>query len=169
MKKILIVVAAKAFRDLEFITPKAFFEQDGCQVETISTENTSIGRFGFKIEHHLSISAISSEDFDGIFFVGGIGSLDLIDNIELKALTQSFKDQNKVIGAICAAPRILLEWGILDGKKCTGHNWDKKFPTLCTKNKAIYENNSVVFDENFITGDGPESIEETSIAFLRAL
>ncbi len=61
-------------------------------------------------------------EFDAIFFVGGVGSLDYLENETARKLTQSFLDEGKLVGAICAAPRNFLKWGILAGKKCTGYN-----------------------------------------------
>jgi hypothetical protein len=42
MKQILMILASKNFRDLEYIVPRAFFEQKLiCQITTTSTETVS--------------------------------------------------------------------------------------------------------------------------------
>jgi len=42
MKKILMILAPSEFRDLEYIVPKAFFEQSNFEVTTTSSEILSI-------------------------------------------------------------------------------------------------------------------------------
>ena len=170
MKKIIIILPKKNFRDLEYIVPKAFFEKNNCQTETFSEKKISIGRFGYETNNQILSEDILVKNFDGIFFPGGLGSLDLIKNQIVKNLVQEFFEQNKIIGAICAAPRLLLSWGILNNKKCTGHNWDQNFDFLCKKNNAFFEKNAnVVIDDNIITANGPEAAEEFAINFLKLL
>lgn len=169
MPKLLIVLASQNFRDTEYITPRAIFEQQGIEVQTTSTVNESIGRFGYKVQNDLLLKDVQPEHFDGIFFVGGLGSLDFEENKEAKQLTKTFQDQSKTIGAICAAPRNFLSWGILRDKKCTGHNWDNQFPDLCEKHGAIYKDQDVVIDKNIITANGPEASEECANTLVKAL
>ena len=166
-KKILMVLAPQNFRDLEYIVPKAFFEQHNCEVETTSTELFSKGRFGYQVYHDFTIDETGLDGFDALFFVGGVGALDFLENNKAKELALKFFAADKVLGAICAAPRVFLKWGILKEKKATGHNWDGNFQNLCKEGGAIFENKSVVTDGNVLTADGPESAEEAALEFLK--
>ena len=157
--KILMILAADNFRDTEYLTPRAFFEKAGFEVQTTSTEPESVGRFGYRVYHENLIHDLNAEDFDAILFVGGGGSLKLESNSDAKRIAQESLDQNKILGALCAAPRNLLKWNLLKGKKCTGHNWDDQFPDLCEKNGALYQKAECVVDENIITAHGPEAVE----------
>ncbi|MCF7812247.1 DJ-1/PfpI family protein [Candidatus Gracilibacteria bacterium] len=169
MKRILMVLAPKDFRDSEYIVPRAFWEQNGADVMTCSTEFQSTGKYGYKVTHDFEINEVCAGDFDALFFVGGGGSLELVDNEELKELTENFQQSKKVIGALCAAPRNLLQWGILKGKKCTGYNGDGKLPDLCKKYGAQFVDQSTVTDGQYVTGTGPHSAEETALALLDVL
>ena len=169
MKKVLMVLAEKNFRDIEYIVPRAFFEQAGITVKTASVKETSLGRFGFKVQNDFLIPHVSATDFDGIFLVGGNGSLDFLENEDLQTLTENFLKNNKLCGAICAAPRLLLQWGLMKNKKCTGWNGDGEVPILCEKYDAIFEDSSVVFDQKVVTGNGPKASEETALKFIENL
>lgn len=169
MKNILMVLAPKNFRDLEYIVPRAIWQQKGAKVATTSSTPFSLGRFGYEVKNDFLLEEISSDNFNGVFFVGGAGALDLQNNQNAKFIAEDFSATGSSVGAICAAPRNLLEWGLLRGKKCTGHNWDGEFGKLCQKNGAIFEEKSVVVDGNFCTGNGPEAAEETALEFWKML
>jgi len=171
MKTILFVLAPRNFRDAEYLVPRAFFEQNGYNVVTTSLQKESVGTFGFRVQNDFLLDEAEKrkEEFDAIFFVGGVGSLDYGDNKTVQKLTEYFVSQKKVIGAICAAPRNLLKWGILAGKKCTGNNWDNNFPNLCQEAGAIYVAEKVVADGGIVTGDGPEAGEIFAQKFMEQL
>ncbi len=162
-----MVLASADFRDVEYIVPRAFFEQNNCSVKTASTKDISVGSFGYRVENDFLLGEVETGDFDGLFFVGGAGSLGFMEDDEAKNLAFDFLNSGKPLGAICAAPRNFLKWGVLEGKRATGHNWDGNFPTFCKKFGAEFENNSVVVDEKVLTADGPEAAEETAVEFLK--
>lgn len=166
MFRILIIIASENFRDLEYIVPKAFLKQNNCKVVTASTKKTATGRFGYKVKNNLLIDQVDSDEFDGILFVGGLGSLNFMKNEVLENLTKEFVKKEKVIGAICASTRTLLNWGILKGVRCTGHNWDGQFPELCRLNEAIWKNEDVIISGNFVTAQGPDVSEDFVLKFL---
>lgn len=163
MKKLLFVLASEMFRDLEYIVPRAICEQAGIGVKTISTTKESIGRFGYKVENDLVVGdTVSVSDYDGIVFVGGLWSLDYIGNDEMKSLALEFNNSKKLVAAICAAPRVLLAYGILDGKNVIGNDWDGNFWEMCSWVSACYmgQEKWVARDENIITAYGPEEAEQ---------
>ena len=167
--KILMILAIDNFRDTEYLTPKAFFEQAGFEVITTGPEPQSVGRFGYRVNHEEFIHSISAYSYDAVLFVGGGGSLQLESNTDAKRLAQECLEQDKILGAICAAPRNLLSWGLLEGKKCTGHDWGGEFENLCHKNKALYQNTECVVDGNIITANGPEAVEFWANSIIQML
>ncbi len=169
MKSILMVLASENFRDTEFLTPYSFFKQNNYSVKTVSVSDKSIGRFGYEVRNNYLIEQIDCDNFDGVFFVGGSGILDLQNNERLREITTEFINSNKACGAICAAPRNLLFWELLIGKRCTGWNGDNEFPKLCEKYGAVFVDKKVVIDGNIVTGNGPNAVEEIAIEFMRLL
>lgn len=165
MKTILMVLAPQDFRDSEYIVPRAFWEQLGFRVQTTSLVQIAVGRFGFRVTNDVLLADAEEQDFDGIFFVGGTGSLVYQENKTAKALTSSFIAAGKPYGAICAAPRNFAAWGLLTGKKCTGHNSDGSFAALCAQVGAEFVDAPTVTDGLLCTGAGPTATEATALQF----
>lgn len=168
-KKILMVLASSDFRDTEYIVPRSFFEQNNYSVKTASISAISLGRFGYFVMNDYLIEDVSMDDFDGIFFVGGNGSLEYLNNESARNLTTQFLNAGKACGAICAAPRNFITWGICGGRKCTGWNGDGEVPKLCKKYGATFVDQSVVVDGNLVTGNGPMASEEMAVEFMRVM
>ncbi len=165
-----MVLAPQNFRDEEYLVPRQVWEKAGHTVVfTCSTTKQAHGTLGAVVDIDFLISEVKAGDFDGIFLVGGGGCLDYLTNNDVKSLVERFKENKKGIGAICAAPRLLLAWGLLKGKKCTGWNGDHQFENLAEQGQGIYVNKNAVKDKNFVTGDGPQSAEKTAKLFLEVL
>jgi protease I len=171
MKKILIVLSENNFRDCEYLVPRAFFEQSGYKVRTVSISYLSIGKFGYKVDNDYTFETDFEElrEFDALFFVGGLDSLEFRNNSDIKALTKNFFYSNKLICAVCTAPRLLLEWKFLEGISCTGSDYDGNFDKLCCKFKSINLKKNVVVDRNIITCVGPSALEEFSLETINFL
>lgn len=96
------------------------------------------------------IDTIKADDFDMIVLPGGQpGSDNLNADTRVKDLIRSFYSKGKLTGAICAAPIVLADAGVLDGRHATA------YPTY--KNRlgaAVYEEKPVVSDGNVLTSRG---------------
>jgi putative intracellular protease/amidase len=171
MVKILIVLAKDNFRDCEYLVPRAFFEQSGYEVSCVSVDFFSTGRFGFKVENDFTFDSDFEElkDFDALYFVGGIGSLDFINNSKVSELINLFFSCGKVIGAICAASRVLLNCGVMKGVECCGSNYDGNFSQICDSFGAKFVDEGCVVSGNFVTACGPNDVEEFSLNFIKLL
>lgn len=153
MKKIVFVVAPKTFRDEEYVEPKEILEQAGIQVTTASTVKGEIfGKIKIKAQSQMLVTDIKVEDFDGIFFVGGMGSAIYFDDKFVHKLVNDFYNANKIVSAICIAPTILANSGVLKGKKATV--FPDGEPALIAGG-ANYTAKAVEVDGNIITGNGP--------------
>jgi putative intracellular protease/amidase len=163
-----MILASERFRDVEYIVPRAFFEKKGFKVSTASSAKLSTGRFGYEVINDFMIDELHVKNFDGIYFVGGTGSTEYIQNEKARLLTEAFFVAQKPIAAICAAPRNFLHWGLLKGRRATGHNGDGQFPRLALQFGAIPEpEKTVVYDDGILTASGPEASEESALAFMK--
>jgi len=97
------------------------------------------------------IDSIKAEDFDMIVLPGGQpGSDNLNADKRVKNLVRDFYLKGKLTGAICAAPYVLANAGILEGKRATS------YPTYRDRlGSAVYEEKTVVEDANVLTSRGP--------------
>lgn len=157
MINFLFIIVAN-FRDGEYFTPKEILEKAGVEVQTASFQKGEvIGVEGGKVMADLSIDNINSSDFAGVAFIGGMGMVPRIADQPLIDLAKTFYNTDKIVAAICIAPMILANAGILKGKNatiCAGAEND-----LQSKG-AIYNNQIVVVDGNIVTAQGPSAAEE---------
>ena len=158
MKKIVFVTAPKTFRDEEYIEPKEILEKAGIQVTTASTVKGEIfGKIKMKAQSQMLVTDIKVEDFDGIFFVGGMGSAIYFDDKFIHKLVNDFYNANKIVSAICIAPTILANAGVLKYKKATV--FPDGEPALIAGG-ANYTAQDVEVDGNIITGNGPMAAKQ---------
>ena len=164
-----MILAAQNFRDEEYFDPRAAFEANNADVMTTSTAYQITGTLGAKVTVDLLLSEVSVKEFDAIFFVGGSGCLEYIHNNSAQMLAEKFFKAQKGIGAICAAPRLLLHWELLEGKKMTGWNGDHVLESLSEQHGAEYTGNDVEVDGLFLTANGPEVARKAGEEFIKLL
>lgn len=164
-RKVLMVISFENFRDEELFTPKKIFEKNGISVDIASVKKgVAKGMLGANVNVNLTLEEIEIENYEGIIFVGGIGSQNLFNNYNAIKLAQDFYKDKKIVGAICLAPCILAKSGILKGKKATCY---PSAVDILKENGVIYTGKEVEIDGNIITGSGPESAEKFAVTFLK--
>lgn len=152
MKKVFIFLA-DGFEEIEAIAPIDILRRAEIDVVTvsISDSNTVSGAHGIKIE---ADQLFTNTDFSLndllVLPGGGVGTRNLGAHNELKALLLKQHSDGKQIAAICAAPSVLGQLGILAGKEAIS------YPGFESQLKgAVISKSTVVKDENIITGKGP--------------
>jgi putative intracellular protease/amidase len=166
-KKILMLVAPTNYRDIEYIVPKAFFEQHRYDTITTSLQATAVGRYGYIATVDTLIA--DAQHYSALYMVGGGGSSIFEQDATTRYLVSDFFAQQKPVAAICAAPRCLLAWGLLANKKMTGWNGDGLLPDLAAQHSAIYTGHTVEIDEYILTADGASASEESAIGLMGML
>jgi len=111
------------------------------------------------------IDTVKAEGFDMIVLPGGQpGSDNLNADTRVKELIRDFHSKGKLTGAICAAPYVLANAGILEGKRATS------FPSLRDRlGGAVYEEKPVVEDGNVLTSRGPGTALYFGLAIVERL
>ena len=171
-KKILMVVAFKDFRDEEYFIPKKVLEQADFSIDTTSTEKgIAVGSQGSEAIIHIGLDEINLENYEAVVFCGGTGMSNELDNQNFHKLAKDFYQNNKVVAAICVAPALLAQAGILENKRATvwSSSLDKSFIKVLEENGAIYEDNPVVIDNKIITANGPDAAEDFGKAIKELL
>ncbi|MEM2674590.1 MAG: DJ-1/PfpI family protein, partial [Candidatus Hadarchaeales archaeon] len=74
------------------------------------------------------------------------------------SLAKEAAELGKKVCAICIAPVILANAGLLENRKATV--WDGEFRRMLEEKGAKYVNKSVVVDGNIITANGPGAASE---------
>lgn len=163
MTKALFVIAPKDFKDVEYLTPKQILADGGVETITASLEKQAIGIDGAKIEVDLLLDEVN-EIYDAIIFIGGPGSKIYFENTKAHELIKKHNQEGKIIAAICIAPTILANAGILQGKKAT------IFPGFDKNLKdANYTGEKVTVDNNIVTASDPTAAGLFGLELLKKL
>ena len=166
-KKVLMIVAPKNFRDEELLRPKEILEKAKANV-TIASKGvkTAKGMFGSTISVDLDLAEANVKDYDAIVFVGGTGAEVYFNDPQALKIAKEAYEQGKVVAAICIAPSILANAGILEGKKATA------FPSEASNLEAkgaIYTGEAVTVEGKIITAKGPEAAVQFGNAIAKLL
>ncbi len=157
-KNVLVVIASSNFRDEEYAEPRKALEAAGARVTVAcSSLNASKGKLGMEVQPDVLISDVRESDYDGIVFVGGGGSKEYFEDPVAHKLAQSFYGRGKLTSAICIAPAILANAGLLSGKKAT--SFPSSADTLKAKG-AVFTGGGVESDGTIVTGVGPEAAKQ---------
>lgn len=123
---------------------------------------TVTGKSGIRIEADDLLDGITHDHFDMLFLPGGPAVMDLRKNPKVLGLISKFHENEKLIAAICAAPLLLHDAGVLGGRKFTAH-----FSTA----SELMENCSerVVSDGALITSRGAGTALEFGLEIVAVL
>ena len=166
-KKVLMVIASSNFRDEEYAEPRKALEDAGARVVVAcSSLSTAKGKLGLEVKPDILISNVREGDYDGIVFVGGGGSKEYFDSPVAHMLAQSFYSHNKLTSAICIAPAILANAGLLKQKKAT--SFPSSAEILKTKG-AVFTGSGVESDGIIVTGVGPEAAKQFGAKLVEVL
>jgi peptidyl-prolyl cis-trans isomerase A (cyclophilin A) len=166
-KKILMIVAPQNFRDEEYFEPRKILEDAGAQVTTASLVTGPVtGARGGTATADILLSAAQPDDYAAIVFIGGSGAEVYRDNPDAHRLAAAFTSAGKPVAAICIAPAILANAGVLKGKKATAFSSAQQ---ALTDGGAIVTPQPVVQDGLLITANGPEAAGAFGQALLAQL
>ena len=167
MKKAVMIIAQKDFRDEELLKPRAILEKNGISVTVASTVLGPVkGLMGAEVQSGMRIKDINPEDFDLIVFVGGGGAQQYWDDPVAHELARKAYQGGKLVAAICIAPVILGKAGLLKGKRATV--WTTNAGQLKVSG-AEYTGKNVEKDGTIITAAGPFAAQEFGEELVKAL
>lgn len=166
-KKALMVIAQQDFRDEELFTPKEALTKAGVSVTVAgAAKGSATGMLGGTADVELALADAKVDDYDAIIFVGGTGAQTFFEDETALQLAKDAVAKGKVVGAICIAPSILANAGVLKGKKATCYQSESD--NLKSKG-AECAADPVVQDGKIITADGPESAGPFGQKLIEAL
>ncbi len=169
--KIAMIIAPKDFRDEELLIPKSLFEEKGLEVKIVSAKKESLGIYGGFVKTDIMLNKLKPANFDAIIFVGGGGALRYMENEQVGDIIKNSVKNNKILGAICIAPLLLANSGVLKGKEATvfSSRTDKKPIKILEQSGASYQSRPVVTDGNIITANGPKAARQFAEIIIEKL
>jgi protein deglycase len=165
MRKVALLLA-DGFEEIEAITPANYLRRAGVDVYLTGVEGLSVtGAHNITFEADVTIEELP-HDLDGVVIPGGMpGAANIAASKEALKLIKRIYNDSELVGAICAAPAIVLgAAGLLEGREFTC------YPGFETQVKgARFSEESVVRDSNIITSRGPGTAAEFSLALVEYL
>lgn len=154
------------FEEIEALAVVDLLRRAEIEIEMISvTDKKEVtGSHNITIQTDKLYSEVNIEKADLLFLPGGPGTPNLQKHEGLIQALKQFNDNGKRIAAICAAPSILGELGMLNGKKATcfpGYE-DKLIGAELVRDKAIT-------DGNITTARGMGTSIELGLELIRLL
>ena len=162
-----MIVASSNFRDEEYLEPKKILESERVQIKVCSSSlKVSRGYKGTEAKPEILIDNLKVDEFDAIIFIGGSGASEYLNNLSAHKVAVDAIEKDKVLAAICLAPSILANTGILHGKRATSFSGEKN---NLIKKGAIFTQADVEVDGKIITATGAEAAKKFGEAILKLL
>jgi protease I len=155
MARIVLLIAPERFRDEELFDTKRELDRAGHQtVVTSMRKGYCPGSRGGRAHATLLLSEVNPDDYDAVVFVGGGGSKVYFEDQVAQGLAKEMDETGKVVAAICLAPVILANAGILKGRDATVAGTEAR--TIEAKG-ARYMGPGVVVAGNVVTANAPKA------------
>ena len=146
------IFLANGFEEIEALAPVDFLLRAGIEVKTVGVSGKMCkGAHGISVEADiLPEDVVLDENVQGIILPGGMpGAENLNNSSDVQKAIDYCAENNKIIGAICAAPFILGRKGLLEGKNATC------FPGFEDELKgASLVEDGVIIDGSIVTARG---------------
>lgn len=138
-----------------------------CGVEcTVASQTGSLevtGRNGITLKTDCYFKEVVDKPFDLVVLPGGPGVHALRNTPTLLQVLQRQASDGKPLAAICAAPTVLHDAGLLEGRSYTAHF------TVADELPHIEEDSAVVVDGNIITSRGAGTAVEFGLTLAKIL
>ncbi len=167
MTKRVLVPIADGTEEIEAVTIIDVLRRAGAEVTVASVNNLQItASRGVKLVADCLIGDCRGETFDLVVLPGGIpGAEHLRDDLVLKEILLDQRASQRLYGAICAAPAVVLErHGLLEDRMATSH---PGFTADLRNDSASHHR--VVVDDNCITSQGPGTAMQFSLKLVEML
>jgi protease I len=164
------ILAADMFERVELEEPRKALEEAGADVEVVSIHDGEIKGFDHfepanTVKVDRTVEEVSPDDYDALLIPGGVGNPDQLRGDEnAVSFVRKFDAAGKPMAVICHGPWVLVESGVVRGKRVT--SW----PTLETDIRNAggdWVDDEVVVDGNVVTSRKPDDIPAFNREMLR--
>lgn len=166
MSSKVLVLLAPGFEEIEAVTIIDILRRAEIDVTIAGLEKNMVeGSHQISIKADTYYKSIEIDEYDFIILPGGQpGTNNLKLNQTIIEWLQKFKNEDKMIGAICAAPIVLKEANISQGIRLTSYPAEKN-----QFDEKFYSENKVVFDQNIITSRGVGTAIDFSLELVKLI
>ena len=161
-----LVPVAEGFEELEAVTVIDLLRRAGIEVTVAGLADGPVrASRGTRMLPDATLDAVADRPWDMIVLPGGLPGADhLAADARLRDLLRAHAGAGRWTAAICAAPKVLVAAGLLEGRRATA------FPGILEAaghGTAVAE--AVVRDGEIITSRGPGTAMDFALALIEAL
>jgi len=165
MNKRVLCLLVPGFEEIETVTPVDLLRRAGAEVvlASLSGERAIKGRCDLLLQADVTLADVANDAFDLLLIPGGPGVRALRSDGRPAQLARQFAAASKPIGAICAAPTVLADAGLLEGRRYTAHfSVNEELPRVLSGAR-------VVEDGDLITSRGAGTALDFGLALVKRL
>ncbi len=165
MAKRVLCLLVPGFEEIETVAPVDLLRRAGAEVTlaSLGDEPLLTGRSQVTLRADARLSELDAESYDLLLIPGGPGFKTLRADGRPARLARSFVDAGKPVAAICAAPTVLADAGVLAGRRYTAHF------SVHDELKEARADERVVEDGLLITSRGAGTAVDFGLALVRRL
>ncbi|MEO6670721.1 MAG: type 1 glutamine amidotransferase domain-containing protein [Ferruginibacter sp.] len=155
------ILTDHGFEEIELTSPKKALEEAGAIVDIVSMQKGIVkgwdhDHWSIELPVNVQLDEASPEDYDALMIPGGVINPDEMRRHQSYInFVQHFLETGKPVAAICHAPQLLIETGMLHERNLTS------FPSIKTdliNAGAIWEDKEVVVDNGLVTSRNPSDL-----------
>ena len=172
MTKCVLIIATDGFEQSELTGPRDALNNAGIKTVIASPEQGEIrgwqhGDWGESVKVDLDVEDVRAAEYDGLVLPGGQMNPDILRmNDTVVELVRAFAEAGKPVAAICHAPWLLVEAGVIEGRTATG--WPSIRTDLANAGANVVDQ-QVAVDGNLITSRKPDDIPAFAKAIIDAV
>lgn len=160
-----LVILADGFEELEAFAPVDLLRRGEVEVTVASLNDNrhATGRSGITAHADVALSAVLGKTFDLVFLPGGAGVKNLRADPRVREIVLQHHAAGRWLAAICAAPTVLNDCGLLAGKRYTAHF------SVASELPAILAAERIVTDGQITTSRGAGTAVEFGLHLVALL
>jgi 4-methyl-5(b-hydroxyethyl)-thiazole monophosphate biosynthesis len=160
-----LAILAEGFEEVEAVTPIDLLRRAGAEVTTAAlVEGIHVtGKNGITLHVDTPLAAVEKKTFDCLFLPGGPGVKNLRADPRVRAIVLAHHAAGKWLAAICAAPTVLNDAGLLAGRRYTAHF------SVVNELPAILADQRVVADGQLLTSRGAGTALDFGLLLIEKL
>ncbi|MBF9044797.1 DJ-1/PfpI/YhbO family deglycase/protease [Rhodobacterales bacterium HKCCE4037] len=159
----ILIISTNGFEQSELEFPRDQLRAKGATVHVATPDGNAIkgwegSDWGREAEADLSFDEVKTADYDALVLPGGQINPDLL-RVDERAIEiiQTFAEDGKVVAAICHAPWLLVEAGIVSGREMTSYHSIK---TDVMNAGANWVDQSVAVSNGIVTSRNPDDLKD---------
>tara|TARA_R110000850_G_scaffold23773_2_gene69957 strand:+ start:1788 stop:2372 length:585 start_codon:yes stop_codon:yes gene_type:complete len=158
----ILIMSTHGFEQSELEYPLEHLKKAGATVHVATLDGQPIKGWdekdwGNTVDADLKISDVKVDDYIALVLPGGQINPDLL-RVEKDAvqLVRDFVTKDKIVAAICHAPWLLIEAGVIKGREATSYH---SIRTDMENAGAKWEDSEIAIDNGIITSRSPKDLE----------